>query len=95
MRVAAPKGEGKTTLVDVLAIEAGAARRKLVDFIKETEQQAAQLRISSRRRLPHQVRMEYLELQKRMDDLLARSREELAEFDRTTMPGAAPAEGAS
>lgn len=75
------KGDGKTTLVDVLAVEAAAARRKLVEFIRETETSYKRLCGSSGKRMAPKVRSEYLDLRKRLHGVLSRARQELEQFD--------------
>lgn len=77
------KGDGKTTLVDVLSVECAAARRKLVEFIRETEVSYKRLCSSSGKRMAPKVRAEYLDLRKRMHDLLVHARQELEQFDLT------------
>lgn len=75
------KGDGKTTLVDVLAFEGADARRKLVQFIRETEVSYKRLCSSSGKRMAPKVRAEYLDLRTRLHDLLAHARQELEQFD--------------
>lgn len=77
----AQKGDGKITLVDVLAFEGADARRKLVEFIRETEASHKRLCGMSGKRMALNVRAEYLDLRKRMNDLLSRARQELEQFD--------------
>lgn len=75
------KGDGKTTLVDVLSVECAAARRKLVEFIRETEVSYKRLCSSSGKRMAPKVRAEYLDLRRRLHDVLSRARQELEQFD--------------